>query len=100
MSKKKKKGRKPPTEFKPGGRHRLFPVSFIKEVAERISPSPEMLPIIINTLTDFARNLLTTGYLWRISDSTLFRAKRNKTFAANWDKQKTFIDDIIHNKNN
>jgi hypothetical protein len=99
MSKKKKKRQKAPAVVKPKGRNRLFPVSYIRDVAEKIAPSPDMIPVVVNTLTDFAKELLTKGYLWRISDAKLFKAKREKTLAADWDKQKTLIDDIIHNKN-
>jgi hypothetical protein len=52
--------------------------------------------ILVNSLKDLFIDGRTEGYLQQIKDSSSFRRAKEKTIAADWDFQKTALDDRIH----
>jgi len=72
-------------------RHRAY----LEACADRILTTSPTREITYNTLKDIFEIGWSEGYIVRIEDSVLFKAKREEHRKASWDKIITHIDDII-----
>ena len=84
---------------KRANRNHKLPKDYIEALADKIHRTNPTKAILVNTLSEFAEELISKGYSWRISDSKFFKDKKVKHLKEDWDKEITAIEDEMFNKN-
>jgi hypothetical protein len=65
-------------------------------IAERIEKTNCKGEILFNTLRDFYRESFNEGYFQNIKEAAKLRRKREQGRKADWNEEKTRLDDLIH----